>query len=152
MEFVLTTSIESPPAEVFCFLRDVYLLPFDTHPVVPIYEKLTAGPVAVGTRSREVVRTSPFTGLEIFSEVIDLQPDTCLAYRWQGSGMHGELVYELSAESGSTRLVQRQTLLLAGALQLFGPFVRRAFAARLAARLAGIKALLEGRTQSGEVE
>jgi len=150
MEFELAIFIERAPDEVFRFLRDLYQLPFHEHPVVPVYEKLTPGPVAVGTHFREGVRTSPFTRLVILSEVTALRPEAYLAYRWRGPGMHGELVYEMVAAPGGTELAQRQTLILTGPLRLAAPFIGRAFAARLATRLAGIRAILEGRARFGE--
>jgi hypothetical protein len=144
MEFEISAFIERAPGEVFVFLRDVYKLPRHDDPLVPVYDKVTPGPVGVGTRFREVVRMAPFYTFEILSEVTAICPGRFLAYDWKGPGMHGDLAYRIEAMPGGTRLEQRQTLIPTGLLRICAPLIGRAFSGRIAERIQEIKTILEG--------
>ncbi len=150
MEFKLAILIEKTPSEVFAFQQDLYQLPFHEHPVVPVYEKATPGPVGVGTRLREVVRVPLLSDWQILSEITAFQPESYIEYKWTGPGMQGELAYHIEPAPGGARLAQRQTLNPIGLLQILNPFIGWMFSRQIAARLEGIKAILEGRARFAE--
>ena len=64
MEFEVEAVIDRSQEEVFAFFRDMHQLPSRKGSLVPVYDKITPGPVGVGTRIREVVRLLPFVGDE----------------------------------------------------------------------------------------
>lgn len=150
MKFNLSIEIERSPSDVFAFFRDIYKLPFHNHPIVPVYEKVTPGPVNVETGFSEVINMLPGIHLKIRSELTAFQPDRFLEYRWTGPGMHGELSYTIEPASSGTHLIQQQTLNLAGILAIFNPLMGHLFSVQIARRLESIKAILEGRARFGE--
>jgi uncharacterized protein YndB with AHSA1/START domain len=143
MRFELSVTIARPPAAVFAFMRDKHLHAREPGSPVLVLEKTTPGEVGIGSRYREVVRMLPGIRGEIRSTVTRCEPDRALEEDFGGAGMRGHLAYAFVAEGGGTRLVQRQSLELAGWLRPLQPFVRRAFARRLRGRLDGIAAALE---------
>jgi uncharacterized protein YndB with AHSA1/START domain len=143
MRFELSVTIARPPAAVFAFLRDKHLHVREPGSPVLVLEKTTPGEVGIGSRFREVVRMLPGIRGEIRSTVTTCEPDRALEEDFAGAGMRGHLAYEFVVDGGGTRLVQRQSLELAGWLRPLQPFVRRAFARRLRGRLDGIAAALE---------
>ncbi len=143
MRFELSVTIARPPAAVFSFLRDKHLHAREPGSPVVVLEKTTPGEVGIGTRYREVVRMLPGIRGEIRSTVTRCEPGRALEEDFAGAGMRGHLAYEFLAEGGGTRLVQRQSLELAGWLRPAQPLIRWAFARRLRDRLDGIAAELE---------
>ncbi len=143
MNFEFQAVIACPLADVFAFFRDVEQHAGRPGSVVPVYDKVTPGPLGVGTRYREVIRLLPGFTAEMWSEIIDFQPERRLAYRFSGLGMDGALDYEFEAAEAWTHVVQRQSLHPRGLLQLLGPLIRPAFTRAADHRLQGIKALLE---------
>lgn len=93
--------------------------------MVPVYEKITPGPVGVGARFREVVRLLPLLRGEIISEITVYGPPNKLGYRFVAfSKMEGELTYRLESSGEGVRVIQRQTLRPRGALlELLGPLI-----------------------------
>lgn len=142
MRFEASVKIARPPAEVFAFLRDKHLFVQEPGSPVLVLEKTTPGDVGVGTRFREVVRMLPGVRGEIRSTITRCERDRALEEDFAGAGMRGHLTYGFRAEGDGTRLVQRQTLELAGWLRPLQPLVRRAFARRLRGRLDDIAARL----------
>ena len=146
MEFELTAVINRSLEEVFAFFRDMDQHAGREGTIVPIYDKITPGPVGVGTRYREVVQVLPFVTGEILSEVVLYEPDRRLAYRYVALGMAGELTYSFEAVEEGTRMVQRQSLCPSGFLRLFSPVIGAMFSRMIERRLLGIKGLLESGT------
>jgi len=144
--FELSVTTVRPTAVVFAFLRDKHLHVREPGSPVVLLEKATPGEVAVGTRFREVVRMLPGIQGEIRSIVTRCEPDRALEEDFAGAGMRGHLAYEFVVEGGGTRLVQRQTLVLAWWLRPLQPLVRWAFGRRLHGRLDGIADSLEAPT------
>ena len=151
MFFELSVTIARPPAAVFTFLRDKHMHVREPGSPVVVLEKITPDEVGIGTRYREVVRMLPGIRGEIRSTVTLCEPDRGLEEDFAGAGMRGHLAYEFVVDGGGTRLVQRQSLELAGWLRPLQPFVRRAFARRLRGRLNGIAAALEAPNGPREV-
>ena len=72
---------------MFAFLRDK-----DQHATKPgspvlVLEKITPGPVGVGTCYREVVQMLPGVRGEILSEITHFEQDVCLEEDFAGAGM-----------------------------------------------------------------
>lgn len=151
MEFERTIWIKRPPVDVFVFLRDKDLFPQEEGSAVLALEKITPGPAAVGTRYREVVRMLPFYNGEILSELTRFKPPTYLEEDFSGAGMEGWIGYEFRAEDGGTRLIQREWLRYRGLLYLFEPLIARMLLKKIEERLVGIKQVLEGGLQVGEL-
>lgn len=146
MEFQRTTVINRPLHEVFAFFRDIDQHAGRKGTVVPVYDKVTPGPVGVGTRYWEVVQLLPFVTGEIVTEVVGYEPGRRLTYRYVALGMPGELTYLFEAVEGGTRLVQQQSLRPSGVLRVCSPLIEAMFSRMIARRLIGIKCLLESGT------
>lgn len=144
MEFELTVVIERPLEDVFAFFRDIDQHAGQKNTIVPVYDKVTPGPVGVGTRYREVVQVLPFVTGEILTEVVGYEPGRRLAYRYVALGMKGELTYRFGAVEGGTHLVQQQSLWPTGLLRLLSPMIGALFSRMIERRLVGIKGYLEG--------
>ena len=143
MEFEFTAVIHCPPADVFALFRDVdQYNEFDGSPV-PVLDKITDGPVGVGTRYREVVRMMPGVMMTILSEVTGYEPERYLASDWHSNVMAGCLAYTFEPVDGGTRVVQKMTLEPKGVLRMFSPVIKAMFSRAASRRLVEIKALLE---------
>ena len=143
MDFELSVIIHRPLEEVFTFFRDMDQHAGQKGTLVPIYDKITPGPISVGTRYREVVRVLPFITGAVWTEIVGFEPGARLAYAFVALGMPGELCYEFEPVATGTRIVQRQSLHPAGWRRLFSPLIRITFYRMIAWRLMGIKNLLE---------
>ena len=145
MDFQFTALIHRPVEEVFAFFRDVDIHAAGARELVAVYDKLTPGPVNVGTRYREVVHVLPFVNGEIYTEVVGFKPGRVLAYKFVALGMPGELTYLFEPVDGTTRVLQRQTLQPLGLLHPLSPLIGALFSRMVARRLTGIQQLLERR-------
>lgn len=147
MDFELTTVVNCPLEKVFAFFRDVDQHAGQKGTIVPVYAKITPGPVGVGTRYREVVRVASFVTGEILTEVTGYEPGQRLAYKYVALGMAGELTYRFEGTDGGTRVTQRQSLWPGKWLKLFSPMIGAMFSRQITRRLSGIKNLLENGAQ-----
>lgn len=146
MEFEASVDIACSPDAAFAFLRDKHEVAQAPGSPVLVIEKVTDGPVGVGSRFREVVRMLPGLRGEILSEVTRCDPCRRLEEDYSGAGMRGHLAYELLQRPFGCRLVQHQTLEPLGALKLLSPMIERTFGRRLRDRLLAIKDELEMHT------
>lgn len=140
--------IARPAEVVFAFIRDIDRA---ERPIalVPVLDKVTAGPVRVGTAYREVVRLAPLLRAEIRSVVSSFESPRVLEYtftwRLLGLRMEGELSYRLEPLGPSrVRVAQRQTLRPQAVLRAFAGPIGRAFTARVRQRLADVRKVIEG--------
>lgn len=143
MEFKLSAIIHKPLEEVFAFFRDIDQHAGQKGTIVPVYDKITPGPVGVGTRYREVVQVMPFVTGKILTEVVGYEPGRRLAYRYVALGMAGELTYWFESVEEGTQVVQRQSLRPSGLLRLFSPMIGAMFSRMIERRLVEIKGFLE---------
>jgi hypothetical protein len=145
VQFETEAFIHRPPKDVFDFFRDMHRQPRRESSVVPVYDKITPGPVGVGTRFREVVRLLLFLKGKVISEITGYDPPQRLDCGFVAFGkMEGELTYRLKSSGEGARVLQRQTLRPRGALlKLLGPLIGAAFSRAIAHRLRSIKTLLE---------
>jgi hypothetical protein len=150
VEFEVEALIDRPPEDVFAFFRNMHKQPRRKGSVVPVYDKITPGPVGVGTRIREVVRLLPFLKGEIISEIIGYDPPHRLDYRFVAfEKMDGELTYRFEPTGEGVRVIQRHTLRPRGTvLKLLSPLIRATFSRAIDHRLKGIKKVLEGEDPS----
>jgi hypothetical protein len=146
VKFEAQTLIHRSLEDVYGFFRDMDQHARREGSVVPVYDKITSGPVGVGTRYREVVRLLPFLKGEVISEVTGYDPPHRLDYSFVAFGkMDGALTYRLEPFGEGVQVFQRQTLRPRGTLlKLLSPLIGAAFSQAIAHRLKGIKKLLEG--------
>jgi len=143
LEFRFTATIARPCQEVFAFLRDIDQHAGQEGTLVPVYDKITPGPVGVGTHYREIVQLLPFLRGEVITEVTEFEEADYLGYRFVAMGMEGRLAYRLEAVPEGTYVVQDQSFTPRGFLRLFRVPIRRMFSTMAGQRLKEIKALLE---------
>ena len=143
MEFEFTAMIHCPPADVFALFRDIDQYNEHKGSPVPVLDKITDGPVGVGTRYREVVRMLPGVMMTILSEVTGYEPERYLASDWRSAVMEGHLAYTFAPVDGGTRVIQKMSLNPRGILRVFSPLIKVMFSRAASRRLVEIKALLE---------
>ena len=144
MDFEFVTVIDCPLADVFALFRDVDQYNEHEGSPVPVLDKITEGPVRVGTRYREVVQMMPFVTMTILSEITEYESERRLASRWWSNVMEGRLAYTFEPVDGGVRVIQKMSLNPKGVLRIFSPLIKAMFSRAAGQRLEGIKALLEG--------
>jgi hypothetical protein len=140
MKFTNTLTITCPREEVFAFLADLENLPRWNYAIEQT-RKVTAGPVAVGTRYHQV-RALP-TRQEESLEVIGLDPGRTLIVQGPLSMLPAKLVYDLESVGATTVLVNEVELSLSGPLALVSPIATRRIKAAVAENLAALREILE---------
>jgi hypothetical protein len=143
MDFEISIFINCQPEICFTFLRDKDTYPQKPDSPVLALDKITPGPVRIGTRYVEVVRMFPLIKGEIRSVVTRFEPPEWLGEDFEGAGMKGHLTYQFIHEGDGTRLIQREWLQMKGVLRLFEPLVRQMLGPKLQQRLVDIKEILE---------
>jgi hypothetical protein len=114
-------------------------------------EKLTSGPIGIGTQFREMVQTLPFVQAEMISEVTQHDHNERIEIAWRGGGMEGVLTYSLKSQNRGTSVGFHETVTAKGLMKLAEPIIRRSFERMLGNRLRGIKRVLE-LPENGPVE
>lgn len=149
MEFRLSIEIDQPVSRVFEFLRDIHLHPQEegSKVLVLVLDKITTGPVGLGTRFREVVQMLPWHQGEIISEVTLIEENKFLELTFHGGWMEGVLLYSFIDHSGGTTLKQHEYFYVLGALKIFSPLIKRILGRKLISRLVEIKNYLEANSQ-----
>jgi len=143
MFFELSIAINRSPYDVFAFLRDKEKYPQKQGSPVLALDKTTLGPTGVGTRYREAVQMLPLVRGEILSVITRFETGAFLEEDFKGAGMSGHLAYQFLSEKTGTLLVQRETLVTVGLLNLVNPIIKLALGHQLERRLRGIKLVLE---------
>ena len=87
MNFRFSVLIDRPPIAVFAFFRDVDQHAGQEGTPVPVYDKVTPGPVGIGTRYREVIQILPLIRGEMLSEITLYDEGQRLGYRFAGLGL-----------------------------------------------------------------
>jgi Polyketide cyclase / dehydrase and lipid transport len=105
--FENTVTIHRPAEEVFEFLADFENIPRWNYAIEKT-NKVSAGPVGVGTRYRQT-RSVPGRSVEGF-EVTVFEPARRLAIDGQIGPFRATISYELEAVAGATRLVNNVEL------------------------------------------
>lgn len=144
MEFEVATHIDRPPAFVFKALTALDQVGRDPRSLVPVYEKTTPGPVAPGTKYREVVRMPLGFLWEVTSELTEVVPAERLSMTWAGPGMRGSITYHFRDDGGGcTHLRQCEWLEPLGLLRAASPLIRATFGRALESRIRSIKTGIE---------
>jgi hypothetical protein len=127
-------------ARVFAYLADIEHTP-EWNWAIASSQKLTPGPVEVGTRFR-LERTAPQRAVEELA-VTALQPGERLDVAGRLGPFDARLSYELSDVPSGTRLVNRVELDPTGPLGLLGGLVGGRIRGAVAENLAALKGVLE---------
>jgi uncharacterized membrane protein len=140
MRFTNTITINRPSDQVFAYLADLENLPHWNYAIEET-RQVSAGPVAVGSRFRQV-RSVP-TRREESLEVVELDPGRRLTVRGTLNTIPAELEYSIEPDAGTTRLRNTVDLAVHGPLALVSPLVARQIKASVAANLTVLKTILE---------
>lgn len=140
MRFTNTITINRPSDQVFAYLADLENLPHWNYAIEET-RQVSAGPVAVGSRFRQV-RSVP-TRREESLEVVELDPGRRLTVRGTLNTFPAELEYSIEPDAGTTRLRNTVDLAVHGPLALVSPLVARQIKASVAANLTVLKTTLE---------
>lgn len=140
MRFTNTITIDRPQDVVFAYLADLENLPSWNYAIQQT-RKITAGPVAVGSRFHQV-RTVPVRREESL-EVIELDAARRLTIRGTLNALPALLSYELRPEGDATVLTNTVELSTSGALTLVAPLASRQIRSAVAANLGVLKQIVE---------
>jgi uncharacterized protein YndB with AHSA1/START domain len=140
IRFENTIDIGVDRARVFAYLADIEHTP-SWNWAIASSQKLTPGPVEVGTRFR-LERTAPQRAVEEL-EVTALQPGDRLEVAGRLGPFEARLSYELSDVPSGTRLVNRVELDPTVPLGLLGGLVGGRIRGAVAENLTALKGVLE---------
>lgn len=140
MQFSNTISINRRPAEVFAFLARFENVPRWNYAISDT-RKITAGPVGVGSRYRQV-RTLPTRSEETF-EVTEFDPDRKLTIDGALGPFRGEVSYLLEPVPSGTTLTNTANLQASGPLRLVAPLAAPRVRSAVRANLDTLKQILE---------
>ena len=126
---------------VFAFLADPAKQPAWQSDLNEI-EQLTAGPMRVGTRIREVRRLGR-RQREYQADVSDFEPDRRFALRVL-TGPRVALSYAFEAEEGGTRLRYQFVMHTRGPMRVLEPLILRSLRKQSSLDFARLKGILEG--------
>lgn len=143
MDFERSILIKCSAQSVFAFLRDKHLHDQTDESPVLVIQKISPGPVSVGTRYREVVHMLPWYDAEILSEVTCFKPHSFLEEDFHSTSMHGHLAYEFQAQGDSTILIQRESIHYTGFLKVLEPLIKFFLLRKIEQRLLSIKQIIE---------
>ena len=140
--FENTVTIQRPAGEVFAFLADFENIPRWNYAIEET-TKVSAGPVGVGTRYRQI-RSVPGRSVEGFKVTV-FEPARRLAIDGQIGPFEATISYQLEAVAGATRLVNNVELDPSHAmLRLAAPLAPPRIKAAVAQNLSKLRLVLEG--------
>lgn len=143
--------IARPPAAVFAYLADLEHIP-EWNWAIASTTKMTPGPVAVGTRFRQV-RTTPRQQVETL-EVTRFVPGRILEIEGELASLRARLSYEVTETAEGSRLTNRVALDVPGLMGLVGGVLGGRIQASVAQNLETLRDILEKplvRGRSGQV-
>jgi uncharacterized protein YndB with AHSA1/START domain len=141
IDFTLETQIDRAPTDVFAYVTDPNQLPeWQTNTVSSVAEG--GGPVALGTRLREVHRAPGGKQVESLVEVDEYEPGRAFGLHVvEGTPVHLRITLEPAA--GGTLLRFRGHGRLTGGLRLVQPLLGRVLRRQFAGQLGTLKRVLE---------
>jgi uncharacterized protein YndB with AHSA1/START domain len=142
VRFTNSITIRRPVEDVFAFVADLENAPKWNYALVET-RKTSDGPVAVGTRYRQV-RSVP-TRSEETLKITEWEPNRRFAFVGDLGPFHGALVYDFEDVDGATRLTNTADLEARGLARLAGQLATNRIRDAVAANLAALKELLESR-------
>ncbi|MGB0094510.1 MAG: SRPBCC family protein [Solirubrobacteraceae bacterium] len=130
IDFVIETEIARSPADVFAFVTDATkLATWQTNTVFVVPE--TAGPIALGTRIREVHRAPGGKEFAELVEVVEFEPDRLFGMQViEGQPIHGRITFD-PTERGTRfrfRLYGQPIGIMRLAQPILKPMLKRSFA------------------------
>jgi hypothetical protein len=143
-----TVSVNRPVSEVFARVCDLRFLAEVDRDIESI-EKLTPGPIEVGTVFRELLRPP---GLRVIAdlEITRIDPDQSLQFRFQSVQMKGTGSITCEPDSAGATLTIRVEAQMRGMWKLLYPMVRIEFPWRERMRLRNTKTLIERESAAPE--
>ncbi|HEX4896803.1 MAG TPA: SRPBCC family protein [Candidatus Limnocylindrales bacterium] len=144
IRFENTIDIGDDRARVFAYLADIEHTP-EWNWAIASSQKLTPGPVEVGTRFR-LERTAPQRSVEEL-EVTSLQPGDRLEVAGRLGPFDARISYELSDVPSGTRIVNSVELKPTTSLGFLGGLVGGRIRSAVAENLTALKGVLEGDAQ-----
>jgi polyketide cyclase/dehydrase/lipid transport protein len=135
--FANTITIDRASADVFVYLSEFEKIPRWNYAIAET-RKISEGPVAVGTRCRQI-RTIPNRS----EEYIEFEPERALTIRGDIGPFSGDIAYLLEDMRGATVLKNTCTLRARGAAGLVAPLLTRQVRSAVAANLDVLRRLLE---------
>jgi len=142
MVFTEEIEIAAPVEAVFGCLANKHRIERKPGALVPRLDKLTAGPVGVGTRFVEEVRMFPGVISTIRSRVTRFDSGVALEEEFEGAGLVGTMRYSFDQTGSGTRLTHVQEMRFLGLYRGFN-LILPVFRIAMRRRLQAIKALLE---------
>jgi len=141
IDFTIQTHIDRPAAEVFGYVSDPdKLSSWQTNTVSAVQEG--DGPLALGTRLREVHRAPGGKELESVVEVSEFEPDRVFALQVvEGTPVHVRMTFE--SADGGTQVRFRAYGRLGGAMRMMQPVLGRVLKRQFTAQLGELKRRLE---------
>jgi uncharacterized protein YndB with AHSA1/START domain len=141
LEVVVDVTVPSPVEDVWRYVVEGY---FEHHaswdPAIVGMEKLTDGPVAVGTRGREVRR---FGGRQVAEfEVTDVSPLERFAFRNTSGPFAVDRSYEIADRGGSTAVRFTFRMRPKGAMRVLFPLVKATIGRQVRANIERLAALV----------
>jgi hypothetical protein len=133
--------LNRPVDQVFIFLADPTKQPAWQSDLIEI-EQLTAGPMRVGTRIREVRRVGRRRA-EYQAEVSAFEPDKRFALQVI-TGPRVALSYSFEAEEGGTRLRYHFAMHTSGIMRVLEPLILRSLRKQSVSDFARLKGILAG--------
>jgi len=140
IEFSNIVTIDRTVGDVFAFVADFENAPKWNYAIAET-RKTSAGPVASGTRYRQV-RTLPSRSEEAI-EVVEFEPDSRVAVSGDLGPFTGTMTYVFEEEAGRTRLTNTARLGGRGAMRLAAPLAAGRVRDAVAENLRTLKSLLE---------
>lgn len=135
--------VERPPGDVWTVVADL-----ETHPrwrpAIVELRHLSDGPLAVGSRVREVIRWRG-RQIELADEVTRLEPERCLGMHGEWSSASFDLELRLAPSDGGTSVTFDWSLTPRSFLmRVATPFLGRAMRRSTVEELEGLRAYVEG--------
>jgi uncharacterized protein YndB with AHSA1/START domain len=142
IQFTIDTQIDRPPGDVFAYATDPdKLATWQTNTVSAV--RLDDGPLAVGSRLREVHRAPGGKELESVVEVSEYEPGRTFALRVvEGTPVHLRMTFEPAAGGTLVRFTAHGRL--TGALRLAEPLLQRTLKRQFTGQCATLRQVLEG--------
>lgn len=136
-----TISVDRPAADIYAYLRNVENTP-EWNWAITETTKATQGPIAVGTRYRQV-RTVPYPATETL-EITALDPNRQVEIQGTLAALPARLNYDLIEVDGGTRIVNTVNLEPRGPLRLASRVLGARIKKAVARNLTDLKMRLEG--------
>jgi uncharacterized protein YndB with AHSA1/START domain len=144
IDFVIERDIVRPPAEVFAYVADASkLATWQTNTVSAVPD----GPMALGTKIREVHRAPGGKRIATVVEVVEYEPDRAFGMRIiEGLPVHGQITCE-PRDSDATRFRFRVYSQPTGVMRIAQPIMKAMLRRQFDQHCTNLKTVLESTAQ-----